>query len=233
MSERVTVAASDGSGEFGGYLARAAGTSAPAVVVIQEIFGVNPSLRRVCDRLAEAGFHAFAPDLFWRLKPDIVLDAAKPEEFQQALGYMGQFDAMAGVADIQASIAMLRGLIDSSGKVGAVGYCLGGLLAYFTAAQTDVDAAVGYYGVNIDKQLQLAMSIRRPLMLHVAQEDHFVDKAAQAALKAGLAGNPRVVIHSYAGADHGFARPGGEHYHAASAELADARTLAFFAGALK
>ncbi len=212
-------------GEMGAYFAQGP-SKAPGVVVIQEIFGVNPGIRAICDRLAGQGFNAIAPDLFWRIEKDVELNADKPEEFQKALALMGKFDREKGIDDIQAAITTLRK--DSSGKVGAVGYCLGGLLAYLTACRTDSDASVGYYGVNIDQLLGEAASIKKPLMLHIAEEDGFVNKEAQKKIKDGLAGNKLVTIHSYPGADHGFARVGGAHRDNKNADLADGRTLDFF-----
>ena len=109
-----------------------------------------------------------------------------------------------------------------------MGYCLGGLLAYLTAARTDSDASVAYYGVNIQKMLGEAGSIRKPLMLHVAGKDEYVPPAAQKAIVDGLKTNPHVTIHLYPDMDHAFARTGGAHYDRANAELADGRTSTFF-----
>jgi len=132
------------------------------------------------------------------------------------------------VKDIQASIAHLRGQAGINGKVGAVGYCLGGLLAYLTAARTDADASVGYYGVNIQTMLDEAASIRKPLMLHIAEKDEYVPPPAQKQIVDGLKGNSHVTIHTYPGMDHAFARVGGAHYDQANAELANGRTSTFF-----
>ena len=128
--------------------------------------------------------------------------------------------------DIQATIAHARAL--GAQKVGAVGYCLGGLLAYLTAARTDVDASVGYYGVGISALLGEAANIKQPLMLHIAGRDAFVDKDAQDAMQAGLGGNAKVTLHTYAEQDHAFTREGGKHFDADAAQLADGRTIAFF-----
>ena len=214
-------------GAMGGYFAQGP-TKAPGVVVIQEIFGVNSGIRAICDRLAGQGFSALAPDLFWRIEKGVELNADKPEEFQRAIALMGKFDQAKGVEDIQAAITTQRKDASAKGKVGAVGYCLGGLLAFLVAARTDCDASVGYYGVNIDQKLDEAKKIKKPLMLHIAEADRFVDAAAQKRIKDGLAGNKLVTIHSYPGADHGFARVGGAHTDKKNADLADGRTLDFF-----
>jgi carboxymethylenebutenolidase len=218
----------DGSGSFEAYVAEPEGAPRAAIVVIQEIFGVNPGIRRKCDRLAADGYLAIAPDLFWRLEPGIVLDPDVPEQFQQALGWMGKFDGDAGIRDIEATIRRARALTGGK-KVGAVGYCLGGTLAYKTAARTDVDASVGYYGVGLDGLLGEKHGIANPLLLHIPQEDHFVDKDAQARIHAGLDDHPKVTICDYPGEDHGFATEMGKRRSEESAQLADRRTAAFFA----
>jgi hypothetical protein len=116
-------------------------------------------------------------------------------------------------------IATLRADPSHNGKVGAVGYCLGGFLAYLTATRTDADAAVGYYGVAIETKLDEAKAIKGQLMLHVAAKDQFVPPPAQEAIKAGLAGNAHATVHVYEAQDHAFARPGGQHYDKAAADL--------------
>jgi carboxymethylenebutenolidase len=229
MTNTTTIATLDGSGDFHAYRAAPAGTPKAAIVVIQEIFGVNAGIRRKCDTLAEAGYLAIAPDLFWRLERGIELDPDIKPEFDRAIELMGQFDQDKGIADIEASIRAVRAELGDGAKVGVVGYCLGGRLAFMTAARTDVDASVGYYGVGIDGLLGEKHAIAHPVLLHVPVEDHFVDKAAQAAMHAGLDDHPKVTIYDYAGEDHGFATEFGERRSDASAKLADERTAQFFA----
>ncbi|MEG3162015.1 dienelactone hydrolase family protein [Sphingomonas sp. LB2R24] len=229
MTNTTKIATLAGDGEFTAYRATPAGTPKAAIVVIQEIFGVNAGIRRKCDTLAEAGYLAIAPDLFWRLEPGIELDPDIKPEFDRALELMGQFDQDKGIADIEASIRAARSELGDGAKVGVVGYCLGGRLAFMTAARTDVDASVGYYGVGIDGLLGEKHAIAHPVLLHVPEEDHFVDKAAQAAMHAGLDDHPKVTIYDYAGEDHGFATEFGERRSDASAKLADERTAKFFA----
>ena len=228
MGEMIDVETLDHDGHFGAYVARPAGTPTAAIVVIQEVFGVNKGIRRKCDRLAEQGYLAIAPDLFWRLEPRIELDPDVPAEMQRGLDLFGQFDQDAGIKDIEASIRKARALLGNGGKVGCVGYCLGGRLAFMTACRTDIDASVGYYGVGIDGLLGEKHAIARPVMLHVAGEDGFVDKATQRRMHEGLDDHPRVTIHDYPGEDHGFATEMGNRRSPQAADLADQRTAAFF-----
>jgi carboxymethylenebutenolidase len=145
---------------------------------------------------------------------------------QEAFGHFGVYNADEGVADIETTIKWLHG--QGISKVGCVGYCLGGKLAYMAACRTDVSASVGYYGVMIDQMLGESHAIAHPLMLHIPTADHLVGPEAQAAIHAGLDGHPKVTLHDYAGLDHGFAAEMGNRRDVSGAELADARTVAFF-----
>jgi carboxymethylenebutenolidase len=222
----ITIAGPDGS--FAGYLSTPSAGTGPGVVVVQEIFGVNAVMRGVADALAARGYLALCPDLFWRLQPGVQLTDKTKAEWDQAFALMNRFDPDAGVKDIQATITQLRGTQGCTGKVGAVGYCLGGLLGYLTAARTDSDASVGYYGVNIQTKLDEAKTIKKPLMLHIAAKDQFVPPEAQKQIVEGLKSNPLVTLHTYPEMDHAFAREGGEHYDKACADLANGRTATFF-----
>jgi carboxymethylenebutenolidase len=215
-------------GTFSGYLASPATRRGPGIVVIQEIFGVNAVMRAVADDLAAAGYFALVPDLFWRLEPGVQLSDKTDAEWQRAFSLMNRFDADSGVKDIQAAITQLRAVNGCNGKVGVVGYCLGGMLAYLAAARTDSDASVGYYGVNLQALLSEAAVITKPLMLHVAGKDEYVPSEAQKQIMDGLAGNRFVTIHHYPEMGHAFARAGGKHYDKANAELANTRTATFF-----
>jgi len=228
MTATIKIETFDGDESFDAYIAEPSGGNArAAIIVIQEIFGVNAGIRRKCDQLAEAGYLAIAPDLFWRLEPGIELDPDIPDQFQAALGWMGKFNQDAGIRDIEATIRATRERV-GGGKVGAVGYCLGGRLAYMTAARTDIDASVGYYAVGIDGLLGEKHAIARPLMLHIAGADHFVTPDVQARMHDGLDDHPRVTLHDYPGVDHGFATEFGKRRIDDAARLADERTMAFF-----
>ncbi len=233
MTGTITIDTLAGDGSFNAYIAEPSGDGATAaIIVIEEIFGVNAGIRRKCDQLAEAGYLAIAPDLFWRLEPGIELDPDIPDQMKAALGLMDQFDQELGVRDIEASIRAARERV-GGGKVGAVGYCLGGRLAYMTAARTDTDATVGYYAVGIDGLLGEKHAIARPLLLHIAGSDGFVPAETQAAMHAGLDDHSRVTLHDYPGVDHGFATEFGKRRSDGAATLADARTMEFFAANLK
>ncbi len=223
-----TLTISTPDGEFSAYVARPAAAQAPAVVVIQEIFGVNAVMREITDGLAQAGYLAICPDLFWRIEPGVDITDQSEEEWKKAFGYYQAFDVEQGVEDIAAAIDLIRADPGCSGKVGAVGFCLGGLLAFLTAARTDADACVSYYGVGIENFTAEADKLARPLLLHIAEEDQFVSKEAQAAIVSALGNHPQVAIHTYPGRDHAFARQGGAHYDADDAAKAGERTLAFF-----
>lgn len=223
----ITIQSLDSSGSFAAYRADPAGESRGAIVVIQEVFGINPGIRRKCDSLAAKGYTAFAPDLFWRIEPGIELDPDIPDQLQRGLDLFGEFDQDKGIADIEATIRAARAA--TGGKVGVVGYCLGGRLAYMTAARTDSDASVGYYAVGIDGLLGDKHGIANPLMLHIAGDDGFVSKDVQAKMHEGLDDHPKVTLHDYPGEDHGFATEMGKRRSGDAAQLADSRTEAFFA----
>jgi carboxymethylenebutenolidase len=229
MGDMIDVDALNGEGSFKAYRAVPEGTPRAAIIVIQEVFGINPGIRQKCDRLAAQGYLAIAPDLFWRLAPGVELNPDIPEELQRGLTLFGEFDQDAGIRDIEASIHEARALLGGSGKVGAVGYCLGGRLAFMTACRTDIDASVGYYGVAIDALLGEKHAIANPVLLHIPQEDGFVDKATQQRMHEGLDDHPKVTLYDYPGEDHGFATEMGDRRSEESANLADERTAAFFA----
>ncbi len=228
MSAMTPIKTLSGKEEFHCYVARPAGDAKAAIIVIQEIFGVNAGIRRKCDKWAEAGYLAIAPDLFWRLQPGVEFDPDIEPDFKQALELMQQFDQDQGIRDIEAAIHYARDQI-SGGKVGCVGYCLGGRLAFMAACRTDVNASVGYYGVGIDGLLREAHAIAHDVLLHIPEEDGFVDKEAQNTMHQGLDDHPRVTLYDYPGMDHGFASEFGKRRDEDNARLADQRTADFFA----
>lgn len=232
MAAHIDLTALDNSGSFNSYLATPTleAKSDAGIVVVQEIFGVNAGVRAIADSWAAQGYTALAPDLFWRLQPGVELDADVPAQAEQAFGLYRRFDPDKAVADIEVAIKTLRA--HGCAKIGVVGYCLGGLLAYLSATRTDADASVSYYGAGIDSRLSEAGAIGKPLLMHIAGRDHIVPEAARAAITAQLTPNHHVTLYSY-DADHAFARHSGSSRMPALAEQADARTQAFFAEYLK
>lgn len=215
-------------GTFSGYLALPKGGKGPGIVVLQEIFGVNEVMRDIADNLAAQGYVALCPDLFWRIEPGIDITDKTDTDMARAFELFGLFDMETGIKDVTATIKHLRNLDACTGKVGAVGYCLGGMMAYLTATRTDIDASVGFYGVNIQTLLDEASNIKKPLALHIAGNDEFVPAEAQDQIVSGLADNKHVELFQYPGRDHAFARSGGAHFHQADADSANTRTLNFF-----
>lgn len=228
----VTIAAKDG-GAFGAYLATPQSGAGPGLVVIQEIFGVNRVMRDLCDGFARAGYLACCPDLFWRQEPGVQLTDKTEEEWARAFGYLEKFDYENGVADLAATLAHVRGHGGCTGKVGTVGYCLGGSLAYMTACFTDSDASVGYYPVQIEGHMDKAAGASKPAMLHIAEGDSYCPPEARTQILDALGPNPLFTVHTYPDVDHAFARVGGANYDAAAAALADGRTAEFFAANLR
>jgi carboxymethylenebutenolidase len=221
-------------------------------VVLQEIFGVNQNMRDVCDWYAARGLAAICPDLFWRIEPGLELTE---KGFEKAIGLLGKLDRNRAVDDAAAALDFLRVQPSCNGRVGAVGFCLGGALAYFLAVRYKPDAAVGYYGVGIEKGLGEAGNLACPLMLHFGGLDKYspsevIDRIRRAlgseadphtdgwGLKAdgqvtGTSPHPdgwgwKTAVHVYRNSDHAFARRTGPHYDPAAAELANLRTLEFF-----
>ena len=228
----VTIQATDG-GSFSGYLAIPATGSGPGIVVIQEIFGVNDVMRGLCDSLAAQGYVALCPDLFWRQEPGIQISDKTEEHWAKAFQLYQGFNETKGVEDLIATLEFLRAHPAVTGKVGSIGYCLGGKLAYLMATRSDADANVSYYGVGIDKALDEASAITNPLMMHLAGKDKFVPAEAQAEITAKFADNPLVTLHAYPDQDHAFARTDGVHWDPVAAKAANDRTAAFLAEYLK
>ncbi|RJF93720.1 dienelactone hydrolase family protein [Sphingomonas cavernae] len=228
MGNMISIETLHHDGQFSTYVAEPEGAPRAAIIVIQEIFGVNPGIRAKCDEWAKAGYLAVAPDLFWRLRPGIALDPDIAAEFQEAIDLLGKFDQDKGIEDIEATIRWARQKSEGK-KVGCTGYCLGGRLAFMTATRTDIDASVGYYGVGIDGLLGEKHAIAHPVLLHIPTADHFVDPAAQKRMHEGLDDHPKVTLFDYPGLDHGFATQTGNRRHEEGAQLADNRTATFFA----
>jgi carboxymethylenebutenolidase len=225
MGERITIECRDGA--FGAYIARPKTSPVPAVVVLHEVFGVNADIRRTCDELAEQGFIAVAPDLFWRQEPGVDLSVTSEPDWQHGLRLNRAYDRDAGAKDVNDTVNAVAKLPGCTGKVAVLGYCLGGLLVYLTAVRYGVDAGVAYHGGDTEKYLGEVDGLHAPLLMHLAEEDEFISKSAQAAIKAALANKPNATVYSYPGQNHAFSRHNGAHYNAAAAALAHERTNEF------
>ncbi|HEX9491232.1 MAG TPA: dienelactone hydrolase family protein [Stellaceae bacterium] len=222
----VTIRAADGGG-FSAYLAVPKSGKGPGIVLIQEIFGVNKVMRDLADGFAAQGYTAMCPDLFWRQEPGVQITDKSEAEWKKAFSLMQGFNTDKGVDDLKATLAALRKHPACTGKAGSVGYCLGGKLAFLMATRSDSDANVSYYGVGLQDSLGEAKSIKKPLLLHIAEKDQFVPPEAQKKVIEALKGNKLVTIYTYPGADHAFARIGGQHYDKKAADLANQRTAEF------
>jgi carboxymethylenebutenolidase len=226
MKDRITIEGRDGT--FNAYIARPKALPAPSVVVLQELFGVNADIRKHCDELAEQRFLAVAPDLFWRQEPGIDLSVTSEADWTHGLRLYGAYDRNAGAKDVKDTVSAIRNLKECNGKVALLGYCLGALMVFIAAARYDgVDAAVAYHGSDTEKYLGEVDGLSAPLLMHLAEEDEFISKAAQAEIKAVLATKPKTTVYSYPGQNHAFSRHNGSHYNAAAAALANERTSEF------
>lgn len=172
MHDLLRITASGGS--FYAYVARPQKLPAPAIVVVHEVFGVNADMRQSCDEFASQGYLAVCPDLFWRIAPGVEFTDKTEAERAQGLALYNAFDLDAGVNDIAATVEAARGMPGVSGRVGVVGYCLGGLLTFLTAARVGADAAAAYYPGNADKYIQEASRLASPLILHLAEKDEYI-----------------------------------------------------------
>jgi carboxymethylenebutenolidase len=222
----ITVKAKDG-GSFKAYLAMPEKGSGPGIVLLQEIFGINAYIRGVADYYAEEGYVVLAPDLFWRIEPGIELGFTDADR-QKAFEYYGKFNVEKAVEDIGATVTALRGLPECKGRVGALGFCLGGLLAYLSAARAGVDCAVSYYGVGIERFIGEAKNVKCAMVLHYAELDKFAPPAVVDTVRKAFEGRGDIEIYVYPGADHAFARKGGDHFDKTASMMAHSRSIALF-----
>lgn len=225
MGTQIQINAKDGNGVFSGYLALPAAGEGPGLVLLQEIFGVNDTMRQIADYYAEEGYVVVVPDLFWRQEPGVELGYDEAS-WQKAFGFFQGFDQDKGVEDIDAALSALKGLKECTGGAGVLGFCLGARMAYLAACRCDVDAAIGYYGMGMENHLDEADNIGGRLVLHFAEQDEYCPAAARNDIYAALESRDNVELYTYPGVDHAFARPGSEHYHKPSALIAHERSVA-------
>jgi carboxymethylenebutenolidase len=232
----ITIQAGDGAGSFSAYMlepkAPPAGKTAGAVVLIQEIFGINQSMRDTAAWVADMGFIAVCPDLFWRIEPNVDITDKTDAEWKKAFDLFNKFDQPKGIDDLRATLAAARKLPGCNGHVGTMGYCLGGRLAFMMATQSDADANISYYGVGLDNLLPEIGKISKPLVLHVADQDEFFPPEGRAKLVEGVKGHSQIACYVYPDANHAFARVGGIHWNGRAATIANGRSAEALVAAL-
>ncbi len=228
-----SVQISSSGGTFGGYLAAPEGATVPGVIVIQEIFGVNSHVRSMVERFAEAGYAALAPDLFWRVEPNIELGYT-PDDIAKGREIRGELDNDATVEDVRAAFAALAQRPETQGHgLGITGYCWGGLVTYLAACRLDPAAASAYYGGGIVGFLGEAERIQCPIQFHFGEVDPGIPLAEVEQIKARMEGRSDAEVFVYPGADHGFNCDQRGSYQEAAAKQAWERTMALFGAHLK
>ena len=228
----IEIKAADGSGTFKAYTVTPSTTATGAVVVIQEIFGVNDALRATCQEIAEMGYIAVAPDLFWRQEPGVDITDKSEGEWKKAFALMNGFDQDKGIEDLQTTLATARTLPGCNGRVATVGFCLGGRLAVMMAARSDADLNISYYGVMLDKLVPEFGAIQAPLLMHMAEEDEFANEEVREAVLDGAEDNELIECYVYPAVQHAFARVNGVHYDRRAATIANGRTAEALADVL-
>jgi carboxymethylenebutenolidase len=215
-------------GTFQAYLALPHTGKGPGIVLIQEIFGVNQHIREVADQYAADGYVVLAPDIFWRSEPRVELGYEDTDR-SRGIALMQQVDFGKTLKDLAATAQALHALPEQDGKIAAIGYCFGGLLAYNMAAHGSVDAAVAYYGGGIQNQLDRAAQVHMPILFHYAEQDANIPLSAVGQVKERFTGRDNAQFHLYSGAHHGFNCPHRATYQQRAAALAHGRTLTFLA----
>ena len=228
----IQIAATDGSGHFDAWLVEPASKPAGAVVLIQEIFGVNDSMKETAAQVADLGFLVLVPDLFWRIEPGVNITDKSQPEWDKAFALMKAFDATKGIEDLKATLAAARILPGCNGKAGTMGYCLGGRLAFMMAEMSDADVNISYYGVGLDSLLADLPKVTKPLVCHIAEKDAFFPPEGRAKVLEAAQSNPHIAAYSYPNADHAFARVGGTHWQGRAAVIANGRSAEALVAAL-
>jgi carboxymethylenebutenolidase len=227
-----SITATDGSGSFAAYIVEPKTKPAGVVVLIQEIFGVNQAMRDIAAWVADLGFIAIAPDLFWRIEPGIDITDKTDAEWKRAFELFQTFDQTKGIEDLKATVIAARAYPGANGKVATMGYCLGGRLAFMMAEQSDADINISYYGVGLDGLLGDLGKVTKPLLIHIADKDAFFPPEGRAAVVAATKGHKLVSSCVYPNADHAFARVNGVHWDGRSAAIANGRSAEALGAAL-
>jgi carboxymethylenebutenolidase len=234
-SRYVTVATDGGS--FDAYCAMPSSGRGPGLLMFQEIFGINDNMRGLAERMADAGYVTVIPDMFWRIERRF--ERKGEEGMRDAFAMVQRFDWDLGAADIQATHRHLLGVPGCNGKVGAIGFCFGGTLAFIAATRSRVDgrgldAAVCYYGSAINDMIQFAGDLDCPTLFHYGNEDSYISDEAISEVQAAVGERPGVEFYRYDGAGHAFSNwDAPSMYNEEAAELAWSRTVAFLDRHLK
>lgn len=228
----ITIQATDRSGSFAAYVVEPKTKPAGVVVLIQEIFGVNQAMRDTAAWVADIGFIAVCPDLFWRIEPGIDITDKTDAEWKRAFELFQTFDQPKGIEDLKATVAAARTLPGANGRVATMGYCLGGRLAFMMAEQSDADVNISYYGVGLDGLLGDLDKVTKPLIVHIADKDEFFPAEGRAAVVAATKGHRFARSYVYPNANHAFARVNGVHWDGRSAAIANGRSAEALAAAL-
>lgn len=223
ISENISVSGPDG--DFSAYLSAPDRPNGVAVIVLQEIFGVNANIRGIADSFAAQGYVAVAPDLYWRQVPKIELDPGSEDGRLRAMELMKGLDRDQAVQDSLDALSAAQARVAGIQRSAAVGYCFGGGVAYLLAVRNNVDAGVAYYGTYLQTVLDEAANLKGKLLLHIAANDHVCPPVVQEAIKAAVAPlGDRATAAVHEGVGHAFARVGGATYDAVTAERANAMT---------
>lgn len=220
--------ARDGARRFEAYVAAPAGGRKPAVLILSEMFGLNEPMRDLARRYAARGHCAMVPDLFWRTATPGGLGYDE-RGFALAWSRIEDFDIGACAADMRVAAEALRREPACDGKVAALGFCMGGRLAFVAAARAGVDAAIGLYGLNVSKHLHEVPAIKVPTHLHYGDRDRHVPLAEIETVAKGVAANPNITLWRYPEAGHSFFNAVRPTYDAAAAALAERRIEAVLA----
>ena len=226
MGEMIQIKSRDGK-SFAAYLALPDQLPAPGIVLLPEVFNTNSHIRSVCDGYADDGFVVLAPDVYWRQEPDAYM-AYTDEGRAKAQALRGELDADQFAKDLDDTVNALRARSDCTDKVGVMGFCLGGKFTYLSAVRHNIQAAVSYYGVEIDKYLDEVKNIGCPILMHFAENDPHVPSPSVDLIRDALKPSRLADVHVYAGTEHGFNRYGYPPHHEAQATVARKRTIEHF-----
>jgi carboxymethylenebutenolidase len=222
----ITIRSGDG-GSFRAYVANKRAASGPAVLLAHAMFGVSVQTRELADDLSLLGVAVVCPDLYWRQQPGVELDYTEPGNVPVAAGFLRALDIDRAVDDLKATLAHMRGMASIVGKIGVLGRCLGGRLAWLMMTRSDVDCGVSVYGTEIEKYLGEANNLRRPYLNIVAGRDKFVPPAALQQIRNTLDKDPLAAIRVFPDRDHAFCDVGYPTYHAADALAANEMVAQF------